>query len=54
MTQDEKVFDLIVDEMTQLKNKHAVPRRSLIKPDEGELSQRRTVNNSSENYLLLV
>lgn len=36
MKEDSKVFDIIVEELTEAKNKHAVPRRTLIKPDEGE------------------
>ena len=40
MTDDQSVYDVIVDEMTQSKEKHAVPRRTMIKPDEGEWPQR--------------
>lgn len=47
MTQDDKVYDLMVDEMLQLKNKHAVPRRTLIKPDEGELNDEDLLANDS-------
>lgn len=36
MTEDGKVMDLIVDELTEVKEKHAVPRRTMIKPEEGE------------------
>ena len=36
MKEDSRVLDIIVEELTEAKNKHAVPRRTLIKPDEGE------------------
>ncbi len=36
MKEDDKVLDIIVEELTEAKAKHAVPRRTLIKPDEGE------------------
>lgn len=36
MNEDDKVLDIIVEELTEAKAKHAVPRRTLIKPDEGE------------------
>lgn len=36
MTEDHKVLDVIVEELTQAKEMHAVPRRTMIKPDEGE------------------
>lgn len=35
MAEDDRVFDKIVEEVTALKAKHSVPRRTLIKPDEG-------------------
>lgn len=38
MKEDSKVMDIIVEELTEAKNKHAVPRRTVIKPDEGEES----------------
>lgn len=38
MTQDKLVNDLMVEEMLELKEKHGVPRRTMIKPDEGDLS----------------
>ncbi|CAN0451282.1 unnamed protein product [Scytosiphon promiscuus] len=36
MEDDSKVLDIIVEELTEAKAKHAVPRRTMIKPDEGE------------------
>lgn len=36
MDDDSKVLDIIVEELTEAKEKHAVPRRTMIKPDEGE------------------
>ncbi|CAM9092331.1 unnamed protein product [Pylaiella littoralis] len=39
MKEDSKVMDIIVEELTEAKNKHAVPRRTVIKPDEGELHE---------------
>lgn len=36
MNEDSKVMDIIVEELTEAKNKHAVPRRTMIKPDEGD------------------
>lgn len=35
MKEDSKVLDIIVEELTEAKDTHAVPRRTLIKPDEG-------------------
>lgn len=36
MTQDDKVLDLMMEELTEAKEKHAVPRRTMIKPEEGD------------------
>eukprot|EP00903_Cladosiphon_okamuranus_P010462 g9898.t1 len=47
MKEDSKVFDIIVEELTEAKNKHAVPRRTLIKPDEGELHEEDLLANDS-------
>ncbi|CAM9675174.1 unnamed protein product, partial [Laminaria digitata] len=47
MTDDQSVYDVIVDELTQAKEKHAVPRRTMIKPDEGELHEEDLLANDS-------
>lgn len=44
MREDSKVMDIIVEELTEAKDKHAVPRRTLIKPDEGEKSPHHLLN----------
>ncbi|CAM9940419.1 unnamed protein product, partial [Phaeothamnion confervicola] len=39
MADDGKTNELMVAELTELKRMHAVPRRTVIKPDEGELNE---------------
>lgn len=48
MKEDSKVMDMIVQELTEAKAKHAVPRRTLIKPDEGESLVFRLGQNTAE------
>ncbi|CBN74882.1 DNA gyrase subunit A [Ectocarpus siliculosus] len=47
MNEDSKVMDIIVEELTEAKNKHAVPRRTMIKPDEGELHEEDLLANDN-------
>ena len=35
MTHDDKVLEMMVEELSEAKEKHAVPRRTLIMPEEG-------------------
>ncbi|CAM9466525.1 unnamed protein product [Ascophyllum nodosum] len=47
MTHDDKVLEMMVEELSEAKEKHAVPRRTLIMPEEGELQEEDLLANDS-------
>ncbi|CAN0149786.1 unnamed protein product [Discosporangium mesarthrocarpum] len=52
MTDDSKVFDRMVGELEELKRAHAVPRRTVLKPEEGELSEEDLLANERSVIVL--
>ncbi|CAM9596691.1 unnamed protein product [Chrysoparadoxa australica] len=52
MEHDDRINDTIVQELEEIKQKHAVPRRTLIQTDDGELSDMDLVEN--ERSLIVV
>jgi len=46
MQQDEQVYEVMKEELLALKNKYAVPRRSVILPEEGEIKDESLIENA--------